>query len=83
MAKEETEEKLAKVESERDKAIKALEEEKANWRAAEEQVRKEAFDEAEEVVADILKFKISFRRSALFMIKQKYLELDLYNVYLT
>ena len=70
MVKEKVEEKLTMVVSERDEAMKALEEERADQRTIEEQIRKEAFDEAkDEVVTNILTFGMSYRRSTLLMIR--------------
>ena len=84
MVKEKAEEKLTMVVSERDEAMKALEEERADQRTIEEQIKKEAFDKAkEEAMVDILTFEMSYRCSALFMIRQKYPDLDLSNVDLT
>ena len=67
MAKEEAEENVAKVVSERDEAIKALEEEKADQRVREAMIREAAKQKA---IGDILKFGMTFKRLTLFMIKK-------------
>ena len=69
MAKEKVEEKVAKAMSERDETIKALEVEKADPK-----VRKEMFKE--EAIKDIVKYGVTFRQLALFVIKEKYHDLD-------
>lgn len=64
--------------------MKALEEERADRRATEEAIRNKAFENAkEEAVADIVKFQMGFKCSALFTIRKRYLELDLSDVDLT
>ena len=84
MAKAEVEEKLAQALVENEQAVKAVEEEKVNLRAIEESIRSEAFDWAKEgAIADIVKFGMGFRHSALFMIRRKYPNLDLSYVDLT
>ena len=81
VAKAEAKEKLAQTLSEMGQVVKALEQERANRKAAEDAIKNEAFDQAkQEVVADIVKFGMGFRCSALFMIRKKYLELDLFDV---
>ena len=80
VAKEEVEEKVAKAISEKEEVIKAFEEEKVDQKTVEEMIRVEA---KEEVVGDILKFKMSNKRSTLFMIKKKYPDMDLADVDLT
>ena len=61
--------------------MKALEKEKANRKAVEKAIRSEVFYQTtEEVVADIVKFMMGFRRSALFMIMKKYHDLDLFDL---
>ena len=67
MAKEEVEEKMAKAVFEKDEAIKALEDERVDQRVREAMIREEAKQEA---IRDILKFWMTFRCSALFMIKE-------------
>ena len=84
VAKEEAEEKEAKIMSNRDEAMKVLEEGKADLKAVEKSIRKEAYDTAREAAtSEILKYGMSFRRSTIFMIKRKYPELDLSNIDLT
>ena len=65
----ETEEKIRVANSERDDAVKTLEEERAVAAMKEATVREEAG-------LQIIKYGMSFRRSAIFMIKQKYPDLD-------
>ena len=55
--------------SERDEAVKTLKEERAVAAIKEAAVREEAG-------LQIIKYGMSFRRSAIFMIKQKYPDLD-------
>ena len=64
MAKEEAKEKVAKVVFERNEVVKALEEKRKDQGVREMTIREEAIE-------DILKFGMTFRRSALFMIKEK------------
>ena len=66
MAKEEAEEKVAKTIFEKEEARKALKEEKTDRKTAKETIRVEA---NEEDVDQILKYRMSYRRSTLFMIK--------------
>ena len=61
MAREEVEEKVAKAMSEKEEVIKALEEERVDQKATEAMIREEAKEEA---VGDILKYGMSYRRSA-------------------
>ena len=68
MAKE-TEEKIRVANSERDNAVKALEEDRALAAMREAAVREEAG-------LQIIKYGMTFRRSALFMVKKKYPDLD-------
>ena len=83
MAKEKAGEKVARAMSERNEAMKVLKEGKTNLKAVKESIRKEAYDAAKnDVTSEILKYRMSFRSSAIFMIKQKYLELDLSDIYL-
>ena len=63
------EEKIRVANSERDEAVKTLEEERAVAAIKEAAVQ-------EEVGLQIIKYGMSFRRSAIFMIKQKYPDLD-------
>ena len=84
MVKEDVKKKVARAMSEKDEAIKVLEEEKVDLKATEESIRKEAYDTArEDATSEILKYGMSFRRSAIFMIKQKYPKLDLFDINLT
>ena len=69
VAKEEAEEKVARAISKRDEAIKALETGKADQKVREESIM-------EEDVRKIVDYGISFRHSALFMVKEKYPDLD-------
>ena len=62
---------------EKDEAIKAFEEERVGQRVREATIREEAKQEA---IGDILKFGITFRRSTLFMIREKYPDLDFSNI---
>ena len=63
------EEKIRVANSERDEAVKTLEEERAVAVIKEAVVREEAG-------LQLYKYGMSFRRSAIFIIKQKYLDLD-------
>ena len=65
----EAEEKIRVANSERDEAVKTLEEERVVTAIKEATVREEAG-------LQIIKYGMSFRRSAIFMIKQKYPDLD-------
>ena len=65
----EAEEKIQVANSERDDAVKTLEEEKVVAAMKEAAVREEAG-------LQIIKYGMSFRRSTIFMIKQKYPDLD-------
>ena len=69
VAQEEAEEKIAKATSERDDAIKALETERVVQEVREKAIREEA-------AIEIVKYGMTFRRSALFMVKEKYPDLD-------
>ena len=69
VAQEEAEEKIAKATFERDDAIKALETERVVQEVREKAIREEA-------AIKIVKYGMTFRRSALFMIKEKYPDLD-------
>ena len=69
MAKEKAKEKVSRAISERDDAITALEAEKADQKVKEESIREEA-------VRKIVDYGMLFRRSALFMVKEKYPDLD-------
>ena len=83
VAKEESEEKL-KALSERDITVKALEDERNDRKAMKERIKKEAYELARtDVVTKILNYGMGFRCSILFMIKEKYPDLDLSNVDLT
>ena len=65
----EVEEKIRVANLERDDAVKTLEEERAFATIKEAAVREEAG-------LQIIKYGLTFRRSAIFMIKQKYPDLD-------
>ena len=79
MAKEEVEEKL-KALSKRDEVVKALKDERSDQKATEERIGKEAYELGREnAVTKILNYGMSFKRSTLFMIKEKYLDLDLFD----
>ena len=73
VAKKEAEERVAKAISERDDAIKALEVEKADQKVREKSIREEA-------VKKIINYGMTFRRSALFMVKEKYPDLDFFDI---
>ena len=66
-------EKIAAATFERDDALKALEEEKALLAIREKAIREKAG-------LQIIKYGMTFRRSALFMVKEKYLDLDFYDI---
>ena len=78
MSKEEVEEKVANAVSEKDEAIKAFEKEMVGQRVRKATIKEEAKQEA---IGDILKFGMTFRRLALFMIREKYPDLDFSNIY--
>ena len=65
----EVEEKIRVANSDRDTAIKALEEDRVLAAMKEAVVREEAG-------LQIIKYEMSFRRSALFMVNEKYPDLD-------
>ena len=65
----EAEEKIRVANSKRDDAVKTLEEERAVAAIKEAAVREEAG-------LQIIKYGLTFRRSTIFMIKQKYPDLD-------
>ena len=65
----EAKEKIRVANSERDEAVKTLEEERVVAAIKEAAVREEAG-------LQIIKYGMSFRQSAIFMIKQKYPDLD-------
>ena len=69
----EAEEKIRVANSERDDAVKTLEEERAIAAIKEAAVR-------EEVGLQIIKYGMTFRRLAIFMIKQKYPDLDFLDI---
>ena len=69
MAKKEAEEKVTRAMSERDEAIKAFEVKKADQKVREEVIREEA-------VKKIVQYGMTFRQSVLFMVKEKYPDLD-------
>ena len=59
--------------SERDEAKKALENERADHKVKEETIWEEAKQEA---IGDIVKYGMTFKRSTLFLIREKYPDLD-------
>ena len=65
----EADEKVVLANSEKDQVVGALEEERVVFVLREKAVR-------EEVGLQIIKYGMTFRRSALFMVKEKYLDLD-------
>ena len=75
MAREESEKKVAKAISEKREVIKAFEKERVDRKAIEATIREEAMKEA---INDIFKYRMNYMRSALFMIKKKYLDLDFF-----
>ena len=77
VTKEKVEEKVARAVSERDEAIKALEDERADQKVKEESIREKV---KQEVVRDIVKFGMTFKCLALFMIREKYPDLDFFNI---
>ena len=68
MAKE-AEEKIAAAISERDNAVKALEEERVLLAVKKKVIREEAG-------LQIIKYGMTFRRSTIFMVKEKYPDLN-------
>ena len=77
MAKDEADEKIAKAMSEWDEAKKAFEDERIDQKVREETIREEAKQEA---IGDIVKYGMTFRRSALFLIREKYPNLDFFDI---
>ena len=71
---------MAKAVSEKKEAIKALKEEIADRKAIEVTIREKAKEEA---IGDILKFGMNYKHSVLFMIKEKYHDLDFSNINFT
>ena len=69
VAKEEAEEKVAKAMSERDEAVLILDTERVTWAAREKELK-------EETAMEVVKYDKTFRTSALFMVKEKYPDLD-------
>ena len=69
VTKEEAEEKITKAMSERDEAILILETERVAWVAREKELK-------EETALEVVKYGKTFRTSALFMVKEKYPDLD-------
>ena len=69
VAKEEAEEKITKAMSERDEAVLILDTERVAWAAREKELR-------EETVMEMVKYGKPFRTSTLFMVKEKYPDLD-------
>ena len=70
---EEAEDKIRVANSERDDAVKTLKEERVVTAMKEATVREEAG-------LQIIKYGMSFRRSTIFMIKQKYSDLDVSDI---
>ena len=84
VTKAKVKENMAQAYLEREQAIKALEKERVDQRAFEKAIRNEAFDQTKvEALTDIVKFGMSFKCLALFMIMKKYFELNLFDVNLT
>ena len=72
MAKEEAEE-ILKAEAQKETVIKALKEERADRGAVEEWIKKEAYELArEDATQEIFQCGMSFRLSALFMIRRSF-----------
>ena len=70
MANEEADERMARAMIERNEAMKSLEKEKGELKAAKESIRKEAYESTkEDATREILKYGLSFSCSAIFMIK--------------
>ena len=69
VAKEEAEEKISKAMSERDEAVLILDTQKVAWAAEEKKLK-------EETAMEVVKYGKTFRTSALFMVKEKYPDLD-------
>ena len=73
VAQEKAEKKIDIATSERDDAIRAFEVEKAVQEIREKAIREEA-------ALEIMKYGLTFRRSALFMVKEKYPDLDFFDI---
>ena len=69
MAKEKAKEKITKAMSERDEAVLILDTERVAWAAREKELK-------EETAMEVVKYGKTFRTSALFMVKEKYPDLD-------
>ena len=69
MVKDEAEEKITKAMSERDEAVLVLEAERVAWAARENELK-------DETALEVVKFGKTFRTSVLFMVKEKYPDLD-------
>ena len=69
VAKEEAEEKITKAMFERDEAVLILDTERVTWAAREKKLK-------EETAMEVVKYGKTFRTSALFMVKEKYPDLD-------
>ena len=67
--KEEAEENIAEAVSKKDEAAMILETERIAWAAREKELK-------EETALEVVKFGKTFRTSALFMVKEKYPDLD-------
>ena len=69
VAKKEAEEKVAKAMFERDEAVIILDTKRVAWAAREKELK-------EETALEVVKYGKTFRTSALFMVKEKYPDLD-------
>ena len=69
VVKDEAKEKVAKAMSERDEVVLILETERVAWAAREKELK-------EETALEVVKYGKTFRTSALFMVKEKYPDLD-------
>ena len=69
VVKEEAEEKISKAMSERDEAVLILDTKRVAWAAREKELK-------EETAMEVVKYGKTFRTFALFMVKEKYPDLD-------
>ena len=69
VAKEEAEEKITKAMSERDKIVLILDTERVAWAAREKELK-------EETAMEVVKYGKTFTTFTLFMVKEKYPDLD-------
>ena len=84
MVNKEIEENVVRAIFEKDKGMKVLKERKADLKSVEKSIKKQAYDAVrEDATNEIFKYGMCFRRSVIFMIKQKYPELDLFDINLT